>query len=127
MENCIKIIKIPLRIIGFDIFNQSKNKRDRILLVITYISLIFELFCLCYGIAFDNRLDFPDRVYLFGSIQAFIIVIVQLTQFWFLRDKICDIINQIMDLHRERCEAFVNEQSQLEFGKTRKMLYKFCK
>lgn len=127
MENSIKLIRIPLIMTGVDIFNESNGIRDTIFRLITYFSLISLTISFFYASDFDKQSDFSDRIFILTGIQAFIIVVIQLTYFWNHRDKFISIFEEIKDLHKAREEQWVQVHSEPLFGKSSKFLYKLCK
>lgn len=128
MEKCIQLIRIPLMITGFDIFIESNQFRNKILRLISCITLSFMQTCFWYTIVFDNTgLDLPDKIYIYTGIQAYIFLKIQLIHFWYNRGKIVELYDDIEDLHKAREESLVEKHARPLFRKNSAFLSKFCK
>lgn len=125
MEDSIKLIRIPLIITGFDIFGDSNHVLNKVLRLISYLSMTFVMLCLCYAVAVE--VDFSDLMFNFMSLQAFVLVLIQLGHLWHQRDQVIEIFDQIKGWHDERDEQWVGENSRELFDKCSIFVHKICK
>lgn len=127
MEESIKFIRIPLVVTGFDIFTDSNKFMIIILRFVTYFSLTFPLLCLSYAVAFDKQLEFSDQIFISTGQQGFIIGIIQLSYFWYHRENVSGLFDDVKKLHGVRDEELVEQLSQPLFAECSIFLRKLCK
>lgn len=129
MEDSIKLIRIPLIITGFDIFNDSNHTLNKVLRLISrlisYLSMTFVMLCFCYAVAVEG--DFSDLMFNLMTLQAFVLVLIQLGHLWHQRDQVIEIFDQIKGWHSSRDEEWAGENSRELFDKCSIFVYKLCK
>lgn len=127
MEKSLKLIRFPLIIAGLDIFNGSNKVRNTILRLISYLSIVLTTSCLGHAILLDKNLEFADQVFLTLANQAYIIGVIQSTYFWYYRDEVYEIFDEIKNLHKAREDDWVQVHSQPLYDKCTTFLQKLCK
>lgn len=127
MKNYIRFVRIPLQVCGFDVFVESENYRDILLRLLSFLTIIIFIVCLCVGITVDKNMETTDQIIVFVGIKAMAIIFYQMSRFWHRREKILKIFNEIETLYDARDEIFIQDISKKEFEKTSKFLEKFCR
>lgn len=117
MEKPIKLIRIPLFITGFDLFNKAQPVRNTIFRTVWYLSNIWLSLSVGYTFAQNKTVEFADRVFLMLASQASGIVIVQSVHFWRHQHKVSKLFDEINDLHKVSEDQWIESHSRITFAK----------
>lgn len=128
MEKVIKLIRIPLIICGFDIFEKSNRIRNAFFRLLYHFFLIHAFICMVLTIfQKEKNVDFSDKIFLLICLSSIITGFLQFLYFFQHHDIITTIFDDVQIIYETREEKWLQKQSKTIFEECSKRLYKLSK